>query len=95
MTNCFKENISMVFVCDRCGLCCKNLHLSDLFSDLHDGDGVCRYYDEEVHLCSIYENRPDKCNVEKGFELVAGLMSYQEYLQRNIAMCEKLKALEK
>ncbi|NCD10101.1 MAG: YkgJ family cysteine cluster protein [Negativicutes bacterium] len=67
----------------------------NLFSDLHDGDGVCRYYDEEVHLCSIYENRPDKCNVEKGFELVAGLMSYQEYLQRNIAMCEKLKALEK
>lgn len=49
-----------MFHCDCCGLCCMNLDKSDLYSDLNRGDGICKYFDEQTHLCSIYDERPEK-----------------------------------
>ena len=51
------------FPCDRCGLCCRNLSLSSLYSDLDDGHGVCRYFNAKTNKCNIYERRPLKCNI--------------------------------
>ncbi len=48
-------------ICDKCGICCKNLKLSDVYINLHNGDGICRYLDLETNLCTIYENRPILC----------------------------------
>ena len=42
-----------------------NLDKSDLYSDLNRGDGICKYFDEQTHLCSIYDERPEKCNIDK------------------------------
>ena len=32
------------------------------------GDGACEHLTED-NLCSIYENRPDFCNVDKNYEM--------------------------
>ena len=81
-----------MFICDCCGLCCKNLKNSALYYDLNRGDGVCKFFNEENNLCNIYNERPDKCNVDKMFELYfKELMSKEEYYESNYMACKKFK----
>lgn len=82
------------FKCDRCGLCCQNLSKTTLYDDLNDGTGVCRYYCVETHLCTIYENRPDKCNIKKYYVNLQDQYSYEEYLRMNYESCKRLKKEE-
>lgn len=79
------------FVCDKCGLCCQNIHLSKEHSNLDDGTGVCIFYDKKSHLCKIYDYRPEKCNVKQGYQRFKNVMSYDEYLQKNYDICRALK----
>lgn len=79
------------FKCDCCGLCCRNIKRSELSKELDRGDGVCRFLSAE-NLCSIYESRPDFCNVEKGYKKYFGEYSEEEYLRLNYLACERLKA---
>ncbi len=53
--------INKMFQCDCCGLCCMNLKMSELYSDLDRGDGICRYLDVASKLCTIIET--DQINV--------------------------------
>lgn len=56
------------------------------------GDGVCKYFNEENNLCNIYEKRPDKCNIDKTFELIfAKDISKEEYYKLNYEACQRLK----
>ncbi|MBU5488793.1 YkgJ family cysteine cluster protein [Clostridium sp. MSJ-8] len=85
-----------MFKCDCCGLCCMNVGTSELYSDLDRGDGICRYFNDSTRLCSIYQNRPDRCNVDRMYELVfSKSMSKDEYYELNYEACEKLKRREK
>ncbi len=79
------------FPCDRCGLCCEHLSGSELYQDLDDGFGVCMYFDKKSRLCTIYNTRPQKCNVRAGYEWFKNEMSYEKYIQINIQACKKLK----
>ena len=79
------------FMCDKCGLCCQNLAGNPLYEDLHDGDGICRYYDTKTHLCSIYDNRPIKCNIKKAYFEFGFDIPYSEYLSLNYQACNALK----
>ena len=82
-----------MFSCDKCGCCCRNLDKSELYIKLNRGDGVCRYL--EGNLCSIYDRRPDICNVEKGYKMFfEKLMSIEEYYYLNEYACKILKELE-
>lgn len=81
-----------MFRCDCCGLCCMNLHGSDLYDDLNRGDGICCFFDEKTKLCTIYENRPDKCNIDRMYELIfKDSMSREQYYQMNYDACNELK----
>lgn len=81
-----------MFKCDCCGFCCMNLNMSDLYSDLNRGDGMCKYFDEASKLCSIYEHRPDKCNVDKMYDILyKSEMSKEQYYELNYNVCELLK----
>ena len=81
-----------MFKCDCCGLCCMNLNKSDLYDDLNRGDGVCKYFDEVSKLCSIYERRPSKCNVDKMYDILyKSEMSKKEYYELNYNICNLLK----
>lgn len=80
------------FVCDCCGLCCMNLKKSEIYSDLDRGDGVCKFFDEKTRLCSIYSERPLKCNVDEMYETYfKSKLSKEVYYELNYNACKKLK----
>lgn len=82
-----------MFVCDKCGCCCRNLDKSELYRSLDRGDGICKYLVD--NLCSIYETRPDICNIEKGYDLFfKEFMTKEEYYSLNIQACKILKEAE-
>lgn len=79
------------FPCDQCGKCCRNLSLSELYADLDDGTGVCRYLDKDTNFCKIYVNRPIKCNIVDSYKYFEKDMNFDVYIMKNIVCCEKLK----
>lgn len=82
-----------MFVCTKCGICCKNIDKVPELDDFHFGDGVCMHLTED-NLCNIYENRPDVCNVERMYQLkYKSVMSQREYDELNSAGCKLLQQL--
>lgn len=81
-----------MFSCDKCGICCKNLHRNSLYANLHDGDGICKYLNIEENLCEIYENRPILCNLKKSYDLYFfSIYTEEEFYRLNLKACEELK----
>ena len=79
-----------MFNCDKCGECCRNLQLSEIYRELDRGDGVCKYL--VGNLCSIYENRPTVCRVDECYDLFFKTeMTREEYYKKNYQMCKELK----
>ena len=53
------------------------------------GDGICCHLNQ--NLCSIYEQRPLICNVQKMYDLFFRTkMDEQAYIQENLKVCLKL-----
>lgn len=81
-----------MFICDKCGLCCKQIGNSQIYNELNRGDGICKYFDDETKLCTIYHNRPLLCNVDKAYEIYfKEKMSRDEYYKLNYESCKKIK----
>lgn len=86
----------MKFICDQCGLCCKNLDKSEIYADLDRGDGICKLFDEKTNLCSDYQNRPLKCRIDEMYEqFYKDTLSLKEYYELNYEGCKTLKEKEK
>lgn len=83
----------MMFKCNKCGQCCRNLHRSSIYDGLHNGDGICRFLNG--NLCSIYETRPLVCRVDESYEVFfKEQISYEEYIQLNYSCCKILNDKE-
>lgn len=83
-----------MFVCEKCGCCCRNLSKSVLYAELDRGDGICKYLNG--NLCSIYETRPLLCRVDECYEIYFNkYFSRQQFYQLNKRICEKLKKTER
>lgn len=81
-----------MFNCDKCGLCCKNIGGSPIYSWLDRGDGICRHFDDASKLCRIYANRPILCNIDQSYErFFQNKMSREAFYALNMAACEALK----
>ena len=81
-----------MFICTRCGFCCRNIDKIPELREFHKGDGVCIHLSED-NLCNIYMNRPDICNTEKMYELkYKKMLSRQEYEEINMEGCRKLQS---
>lgn len=79
-----------MFNCDKCGICCRNLNKSELYSDLHNGNGICKYLQGD--LCSIYNDRPLLCRVDECYDLFyKALMTKDQYYKLNYKSCLDLK----
>ncbi len=79
-----------MFKCDKCGECCRHLNMSEVYRDLHNGDGICKYL--KGNICSIYDNRPLLCRVDEAYyKLFKDEIEYEQYLQLNYEACNKLK----
>ena len=86
------QETGLHFKCDMCGLCCQRVGLSDVYKHFDRGDGVCRYYDDETHKCSIYASRPIICNVEAFYEkYMKTKMKKEEFFELNYTACKNLK----
>jgi len=82
----------MIFVCDKCGLCCKHIDRVPQLSEFDDGTRQCIHLTTN-NLCDIYECRPDICNLEKMYKTVySKYLTKEEYAQLNLEGCKKLKA---
>ena len=80
------------FICDCCGLCCRNINRSDWLEDFDTGNGVCKYLNTETNLCKIYDSRPDICSVERAYKkYFADQYTEEEFLRINYAACKFLK----
>lgn len=55
----------MKFPCTSCGACCRKL---PGFATLNRGDGTCRYYDDATRLCTVYDQRPEVCRIDRYYE---------------------------
>lgn len=85
-----------MFPCTKCGLCCKNLDKSSVYSSLDRGDGTCVNFNSVSHLCNIYEDRPLICRVDAYYEQnLSAVMSRDEYVAANIISCKAMQAAEK
>lgn len=83
----------MMFPCDCCGCCCKNIGGSPIYKGLDRGDGICKYL--SGNLCMIYENRPVLCRVDDCYELYFyKSMRREEYYKLNMEVCKMLKERE-
>lgn len=81
-----------MFLCDKCGLCCMQVGKSELYQELDRGDGICRYFDDNTHLCTIYDERPLLCNIDMTYkQFFEKKMSLEEYYQVNYEYCKKIK----
>ena len=66
-----------------------------MYEELDRGDGICKYFDIELRLCMIYEDRPQKCNIDKTYEIYfKEKISREQYYQLNYEVCDKLKKEE-
>lgn len=85
----------MKFECKKCGECCRNLNMSDIYREMHKGDGICIYLNENI--CTIYEDRPLLCRIEESYPLFQDLFSKNEYYELNYKECRKFikKYIEK
>lgn len=82
----------MNFNCDKCGLCCRSLKkFGELYADLDDGSGVCKFLDKTSNLCIIYDMRPLKCRVEDAYKAYFSKIPYKVYIDFTYQMCENLK----
>jgi uncharacterized protein len=80
-----------IFECEKCGTCCTKLDKNPLYKELDSGDGTCIFFNRDSRLCSIYEKRPDICNVNKGYELFKDVMTKDEFYKLNNQMCNILR----
>ena len=79
-----------MFVCYKCGACCRNLHLSEIYADLNRGDGVCKYL--QGNLCSIYDKRPLVCRIDDAYdEWFSDILTREQYYQLNYDGCKLLR----
>lgn len=80
-----------MFVCTKCGLCCKNIDTIPELEKFDMGDGVCIHLSND-NLCNIYAVRPDICNIDRMYELFyKTILSKEEYERLNIEGCRALQ----
>ncbi|MFV5467750.1 YkgJ family cysteine cluster protein [Acinetobacter towneri] len=83
------------FSCYQCGACCRHVNFSNLTKYLDRGDGVCRYHDAQSNLCTIYENRPEICRIDKYYEKhFKSKMLWNDFVELNLIACKQLNDME-
>jgi Fe-S-cluster containining protein len=84
------------YPCTMCGCCCRRISVAvDFYTKIEpeykfpynwDENGVCEKL--ENNMCSVYDNRPDMCNIDKFIEEY-GLNKEAVYIY-NAKSCNKM-----
>lgn len=95
------------FPCTSCGLCCKKI--GDLLSNVDKmkgpdkvmlqafpyrarKDGSCEKFVNGK--CSVYDDRPDICNIRRRYELWFSNEDWEEHMAKQKKGCDILQRLE-
>lgn len=82
-----------MFLCDRCGSCCRMIGKSTFGIGMALPDGSCKYLDKNTNLCSIYDKRPIYCNVDEYYDLfLTNIMPREKYYEVNKEVCKTLRS---
>jgi len=82
-----------MFTCEKCGCCCRRVGESFLGRQMAKPDGICKYLDESINLCTIYNERPIFCRVDDFYEKnLSDKMSREEFYRLNKEICKKFQA---
>jgi uncharacterized protein len=77
-----------MYPCTKCGACCRNIKF---IPQLDRGDGVCKHYDSDTKLCSIYDTRPLICRIDKAYDKIFNkFMTKKTFYNIQIKSCNKL-----
>lgn len=80
----------MEFLCSGCGSCCRRVSFHPDYKHLVDEEtGWCKHLQPD-NSCEIYEDRPDICNVEKGFQK-SDYEDRTEYYKMNNQYCNQFQ----
>ncbi len=83
-----------MFDCSMCGECCRHINLIPELTEFDNGSGVCIYL--QGNLCSIYENRPDICNVDVMYEKkFKTKYTKEEFYKVNQDACKEIMKLKR
>ena len=64
----------------------------EFYAELDRGDGTCKFFNENSHVCTIYQDRPVLCRVDESYErYFADFMTSEAYEQLNYEACTELK----
>ena len=84
----------IMFACSMCGECCRHINLIPELTEFDNGSGVCIYL--QGNLCSIYENRPDICNVDVMYEKkFKTKYTKEEFYKVNQDACKEIMKLKR
>ena len=84
----------IMFDCSMCGECCRHINLIPELTEFDNGSGVCIYL--QGNLCSIYENRPDICNVDVMYEKkFKTKYTKEEFYKVNQDACKEIMKLKR
>jgi Fe-S-cluster containining protein len=84
-----------MFKCDKCGLCCKKVGITEQYMYLDRGDGVCRHFNDDSNLCTIYDDRPLICKVKESYEyLYKDQMTIEDFYALNYKACDFMKGVD-
>lgn len=79
------------FPCTSCGACCKSIKGIEFLKEYDRGDGCCKFLNEN-NLCSIYEERPLICNIDRAYTMIfSANYSMGEFYSINVEACNKLQ----
>ena len=79
------------FPCTACGKCCRHVDLSEATAYLSRGDGICRHFDKQTKLCTIYHERPLVCRVEDYYRShLATEYTWPQFVAVNLEICARL-----
>ena len=80
----------MTFPCTKCGACCKMAAMMNLVPT--DGKGNCVHLTKD-NECSIYDRRPEVCNVSRMFKkhkkngVIPKKLPKKDYYRHNAELC--------
>ena len=81
-----------MFPCSGCGLCCQNITGVEGLEKFDTGTGICEHFNISNNSCSIYDNRPDICNIDKMYKLKYNqFFTKHEFYYENARVCNLLQ----
>ena len=73
------------FPCTQCGACCRRAGVTGLMPS--NEDGSCIYLNKD-NTCSIYNQRPEVCNIDK-MRKKQTILSKKEYYKLSAKVCNQ------